>query len=245
VTQNARQLEKSSSRLSNGGRLATLRGRVGKLLAFRRANGAAELPVDGVDDGDVADARLLARLKAREPGAAHELFDRHADHVRRVLIRVLGASDPDRADLLQEVFVRALAGARNVRGDTALRPWLTSVTIFTAREAIRRRQRRRWLRFPGEPPEIEAPTASPDIKEAMHCVYRVLEQIPVDERIALTLRRLQGLELQELAVACRTSFATARRRLARGEARFRELARSYPALERWLQEEEDDGATRT
>lgn len=213
---------------------------VGKLLAFRRATGAAEPAED-----DVGDARLLVRLRAREPQAAHELFDRHAEHVRRVLIRVLGAGDPDRADLLQEVFVRALEGARRVRGDTALRPWLTSVAIFTAREAIRRRQRRRWLRFPGEPPELPAPTASSDIKEAAHCVYRVLEQLPVDERIALTLRRLEGLELQELAVACQTSFATARRRLARGEAKFRELAREYPALDRWLQDEEDDVATRT
>lgn len=180
------------------------------------------------------DQRLVAGLRNREAWAAAALVDRHGPHVRRVLVRVLGADDGEHRDLLQEVFTRAFAGIGRLAEAGALKAWLTHIAVFTAREAIRRRRRRRWLWFVDELPEREAVCADPELREAAQAVYRVLDRLPVDERIPLALRLLEGMELEATAAACGMSVATVRRRLARAEDRFYRLAREHEALAPWI-----------
>ena len=186
------------------------------------------------DAGREDDARLLRGLHGREPWAAAVLVDHHILHVRRVLTRVLGASEPDLDDLVQEVFTRALAGSHRLSFGGALSSWLTSIAVFTGRETIRRRSRWRWLRFTAEPPERPAPQASAEVSDAARAVYALLEQLPVDERIVFALRAVDGMDLREVAAACRVSVPTVRRRLARAEQRFHALAARCESLSPWV-----------
>jgi RNA polymerase sigma-70 factor, ECF subfamily len=168
--------------------------------------------------------RLVRGLRAREPWAAAAVVERHLHHVRRVLVRVMGAGDPELDDLVQEVFTRALAGAHRLSFDGALSSWLTSVAVFTGRETIRRRSRWRWLHFMAELPERPALEVPGEVSDAARAVYGLLDRLPADERIVFALRALEGMDLCELAAACRVSVPTVRRRLARAEKRFHALA---------------------
>src|SRR5207237_9940911 len=115
---------------------------------------------------------------------------------------------------------------------------LTQIAVFTARKALRRRQRRRWLTFLDKVPEpVETGSAAgTDVQEAAGCVYRIFERMPVDERLPFALRMLDGMDLEGTAAACGMSVATVRRRLMRAERRFYKLARQFEALGPWLQE---------
>jgi RNA polymerase sigma-70 factor, ECF subfamily len=191
---------------------------------------------DGTDDG-VGNERLVAGLRAREPWASAALVQRYREHVRRVLMRLLGADDPgDAGELVQDVFVRAWRGIGGLKDPRALKAWLTHIAVFTARAAIRRRRRRRWLSFFAEVPEPEVAWAGSEMKEAARAVYLIFERMPADERIPFALRNLDGSSLEETAHACGMSFATVRRRLARAERRFLKLAREYEALQPWLEQ---------
>lgn len=183
------------------------------------------------------DASLVAALRAGNPAAPAALFDRHAAHLQRVLVRTLGL-DPELPDLLHEVFLRALQEIGGLREGSSLKGWLTSIAVFTAREHIRRRSRRRWLRYLpwDELPDLEAPQAAPEVSEALRSTYAVLDELPADERIAFALRYVDQMELTEVAQGCRVSLATIKRRLARAEKRFVAIARRFPALEGWLEE---------
>ena len=66
-------------------------------------------------------------------------------------------------------------------------------------------------------------------------MYRVLDVLPVDERIPFALRFIDGMELTEVAAACDVSLATIKRRLARSEKRFVAVAARYPELGPWLE----------
>lgn len=177
------------------------------------------------------DAKLLAGLRDGEAWARLALFDRHARHVERILARVLGR-DAELADVLHDTFVQAYASVGSVRDAGAIKAWLSSVAVFTARGVIRRRKLRRWLRFwdPAELPEIEAPTATDATREALARTYAILDELPADERIAFTLRFVEGMDLTEVAAACRCSLATIKRRLARAEKAFVERAKQDPML---------------
>jgi RNA polymerase sigma-70 factor, ECF subfamily len=182
------------------------------------------------------DAALVEGLRAGRTAARAALFDRYARHVQRILARVLGG-DPELEDLLHEVFVRALAGIDGLTEPARLESWLTSISVFTARGVIRKRRARRWLRFlaPEDLPEREAPGPSAEVTRALRQTYRLLDRLPTDERIAFTLRVIEGMDMADVATACRVSVATIKRRIKKGEARFRSLAATEPALAGWIE----------
>lgn len=182
-----------------------------------------------------ADLRLVCGLRDREPWAAAALVERHLDLVRRVLVRIMGVGDPEHDDLVQEVFTRALQGAHRLSHAGALRAWLTNIAVFTGRETIRRRTRRRWLWFTSDVPDVPSNAADGDTAEAARTVYAILARLPVDERIPFALRAFEGMDLQELAAACGVSIPTVRRRLARAEERFHALAAQCESLSAWVQ----------
>ena len=184
----------------------------------------------------VGDAALVAAFRRGDPAAGGALYDRHADHVHRVLRRILGPTD-ELPDLAHDVFLRALRALDRVEDPDALKGWLTTIAVHVARTAIVRRKRRSWLWFlpPERLPEVDSGAASADVLDAFRATHAVLETLPVDERIAFALRFVDSMELTEVAAACGTSLATIKRRLARATEKFTAEARRHPALEPWLE----------
>jgi RNA polymerase sigma-70 factor (ECF subfamily) len=182
-----------------------------------------------------SDVEIIGALHSGSATGGAALYDRYHRHVRRVLIRVLGPS-ADLNDLVQDVFVTAINTIDRVAGPDSLRGWLTSIAVFTARDAIRRRTRRRLLLLaPNDDlPEAEAPVSTPEVDEALRTTYRVLGKMPADERIAFALRFIDGMELVEVAQACRVSLATIKRRVQRSRQRFVSIASQYEELAEWL-----------
>jgi RNA polymerase sigma-70 factor, ECF subfamily len=182
-----------------------------------------------------SDEALVQGLRSRNPAALSAFHERFSGHVLRVLGRLLGGSR-DLSDAHHDTFVRALSSLATLRDPAALKAWMTSVAVFTARTNIQRRRRRRWLLFfaPDELPPVVAPPYEGEAREALAATYRALERLPADERIAFALRRIEGMDLREVADACGVSLATIKRRLARAEESFFAAARDQPALEEWL-----------
>jgi RNA polymerase sigma-70 factor (ECF subfamily) len=183
-----------------------------------------------------SDAVIVKALRARHSVGAAGLFDRYHLHVRRVLLHVLGP-DPELSDLVQEVFAHAIASVFHLEDPSSLRGWLGSIAVFTARARMRRRSRWRFLELlPNHDlPEVEHCAAPPEIDEAFRAAYRVLERLPVDERIAFALRFIDGMDLAEIANSCGTSRSTAKRRVGKARARFEKLALREPSLVEWLE----------
>jgi RNA polymerase sigma-70 factor (ECF subfamily) len=177
------------------------------------------------------DRALVEALRRDEPWARTALVEKYEAHIERVVAGALGL-DPDLADIIQDVFVRVLEGIHQLKDPAALRGWIGTLAVFTARGHIRRRRRWRWIRFlaPQDVPEVPAAPHNPEASATMRAMYRVLDALPGDERMVFTLRFMSELELTEVAAACRVSLATIKRRLARAEARFQEVAQQEPLL---------------
>src|SRR4051812_39747977 len=163
-----------------------------------------------------SDVSLVAAIRAGWPDARTALFDRYADDVERVLYRILGP-DTEAFDLLQDVFIAALTSIDGLKKPEALRSWLTGIAVRKARKCIRRRRRWRFIQLvpPSALPEREAITPSAEVSEALRSAYKVLGDMPADERIAFALRHIDGMELTQVAEAMGISLATVKRRLGR------------------------------
>ena len=184
-----------------------------------------------------SDAALVACLRTDPERGQMVLFDRYAGDVERVLFRLLGP-DPDLTDLLHDVFLTAMTSIRTLRDDSALRSWLVGIAVHTARHRIRRRRFQRLVRFmaPEDLPDCEATTPSQEVSDALRLTYRLLSRLSTEDRIAFTLRKIEGMPLAAIAEATRVSMATVKRRVTRAEHDFVTLARRYDALRAWLEQ---------
>lgn len=167
------------------------------------------------------DAELVASLVSGHPDAPTALFDAYGAYVERLLMRVLGP-DPEIEDVLHEVFVEALSSISKLRDPARLRGWLTRMTVFVARGSIRRRRRHRRLVL--VPAEDSLPESSPpeshESKELLQRVFRVLSELDENQRIAFSLRYLEGMTLSEGANVSGVSLATFKRWLKKSDRSF-------------------------
>ncbi len=186
------------------------------------------------------DRSIVAAVRAGQSAGGAALYDRYHAYVRRVLIRVLGP-DAELRDLIQDVFMTAIDSIDRLEEPDALKGWLAGIAVFRARGEIRRKTRSRWFPLFSQEdlPEVEAPTATPEVDEALRTTYKILGKLPADQRIPFALRFIEGMELVEVADACGVSLATVKRRLSRAQKSFVTIAKTYPELREWI-----DGGSR-
>lgn len=181
------------------------------------------------------DCALVRALRAGHPGAVAAFYDRYAPQVLRTLQSMMGR-DADVPDMLQEVFMRAIDGIGSLKDHERLRGWLTRIAVFTARSHVRRRARRVWLGFRSPALVTQQDPACLDARNALREVYRLLDEMGVDDRMAFALRYIEGMTLPDAAEAAGVSLATIKRRLSRAEKLFLVGAQARPALATWLEE---------
>lgn len=163
--------------------------------------------------------RLIQAIGASDRHAERELVERFKGHVRRLLVRTLGPG-PEIDDLMQEALFRVFRRLSKVHPPDALPGYVTSVTILVAREALRKRRRARWLSFFTTEDLAEAARGAEDIPEDVRAFYASLGKLSEHAQLAITLRYVEGMGLEEMAVAMDVSLATVKRHLKQAEESF-------------------------
>ena len=150
-----------------------------------------------------------------------ELFERYARYVARIGIRLLG-DESDVDDLIQQVFLDAFKNREQLRDPAAAKGWLATIAVRTARHQLRRRRLRQFVGLDERPHALELrdPGVSPETRALLERVYRSLDALPVEERLAWTLRHVEGEKLDRVAECCGCSIATAKRRIVAAQARL-------------------------
>lgn len=179
------------------------------------------LPYERHARDQASDAELVSAARAGGRLAREALYRRHVSLVLGLLHRIL-LRDRDVDDLAQDVFVIAFERLDDLTDPQAFAAWVGSIAVRRAREHLRRRRLARLLGFERDTPvEIEhvvAQSASPEVVAELRALYGILEGLSSEARIALVLRRVEGLSIPEIAEAMGLSPATVKRRIQRGEA---------------------------
>lgn len=154
------------------------------------------------------------------------VFRRYSPYVARVALRLLG-HDSEVDDLVQDVFLEAHRGLQGLREGGALRAWLARICV---RKATRRLRRRRLLTLLSLEvvTEHDLPfdqSASAEQRAEVTKLYRALDRLPAEERVAWLLRFVEGESLDDMVELCGCSKSTVQRRLRSAQA---SLAREVP-----------------
>ena len=168
------------------------------------------------------DAALVVSARAGERWAAEALLRRHTDMAQGLAMRLLGRND-EAEDVVQDAFLAVLSHLDQLREPQAFAAFLGSVVVRKVRHLVRRRRlaQKLGLVAPAKPIDLGALVslgAPPDVAAELRAIYRVLDTLPADERLALVLRRVEAMPLEEVASMLGCSTATAKRRIAAAEA---------------------------
>jgi len=169
------------------------------------------------------DAALVVAARAGELWAQEALYQRYARMVLALSQRILAGRD-DADDLSQDAFVYAFTRLDTLQNPQAFHAWLRSIVVRTASKRLRRQRllTRLGLRRndPIEPDTMISSEAPVDVAVELRHVYSLMAKLPPEEHVALVLRRVEGMELLEIADEMKLSLATVKRRLASAEARL-------------------------
>jgi RNA polymerase sigma-70 factor (ECF subfamily) len=167
--------------------------------------------------GGQASLRLVRAFEQAARDELEDVFRAYSRYVAAIGLRLLGTDD-EVDDVVQEVFVAAIRGLRDLREPGAIRGWLATVTVRIARRKLRRRRLRAFVGLDVPDYTHLAVAAGQEQALLIARAYRVLDQLPVDDRIAWMLRHVEGESLESIAKICGCSLATAKRRIARAQA---------------------------
>jgi RNA polymerase sigma-70 factor (ECF subfamily) len=172
-----------------------------------------------------SDAALVVEARGGASWALEALFRRHAPRLNGIAFRVMGRDD-EIDDLVQDVFVAAFQTLDRLDDPNAFAPWIASILVRQALKKIRRRRVLARLGLgraasPVDPDAIIGASAPPDKVVLLRTIYRALEAMPAEQRIALVLHRVEGYGLEETARAMGLSVATVKRRIVEADAELR------------------------
>lgn len=169
------------------------------------------------------DAALVLAARAGELWASEALFRRHARMAIGLAFRLL-PRDIDADDVVQDSFVFALQRLSSLQNPQAFAAWLGSIVVRTVGKRLRRRRLLTRLGMRSAEPidlsSVIAPSAPAEVAVQLRRVYALVETLPAEERIALVLRRVEGLELPEIAAHMGVSLSTVKRRLRAAEVQL-------------------------
>ena len=174
---------------------------------------------DAQDEG-LIDLELARRAAGGDRDAFGTLVARHQASVFR-LARLMARTREEAEDVLQQTFLSAWQGAGGFRGESSVRTWLLTIARNSALT-----RRTRAAREPIDPTPIDelgirAGWGGPNPEQlALAAEQRdrlaaSLATLATDEREILTLRDLEGLPGDEVAVMLGLSVAAMKSRLHR------------------------------
>jgi RNA polymerase sigma-70 factor (ECF subfamily) len=161
----------------------------------------------------------------RAPVTFEALFSNYSGYVARVASRLLGSGDADLDDVVQDVFWLASRRIAKIPDLVQARGWLATVTTRVVRRKLLRRRFRALFHAAPDSAEIPARGATAEEHAVLARLYEVLDGLPTDQRLAWSLRYLEGEPLDGVAAACGCSLATAKRRVAAAKSVIDEVFR--------------------
>jgi RNA polymerase sigma-70 factor, ECF subfamily len=150
------------------------------------------------------------------------LFHLYYGWVAALAARMSGRTG-DVEDIVQDVFFLCARKIHTIPTMADAKPWLRTVTVRVVRKRLRAEKWRAWFRSSDDGiAELPYRGLAPDERAMLEGLYAALAALPVEERLAWTLRHVEGSTLEEVAAGCGCSLATAKRRIARASRTLEE-----------------------
>jgi RNA polymerase sigma-70 factor (ECF subfamily) len=182
---------------------------------------------------DETEQDILMRARGGREDALREIIESHEHQVAATVIGILGCG-PEVDDIGQETFVQFFRSLPRFRGDSQIATYLIRIAINLSLNELKRRKR--CTRFVGEDGvetinHIQDQRDQESAADIKRLVRNGLQQLPPDFKAVIVLRLINGYSTRETAKILGLAQGTVLSRLARGQAKLRDIIKEMTSQE--------------
>ena len=181
----------------------------------------------GSYNGEISNSELVRKSQLGEKDAFEQLVIRHQDLVFSLAYKLTGNREMAN-DVAQEAFIRAWKAIEKFRGDSTFSTWIYRITVNTAWTLRKKARKHNTLNIEDtyEPIVIDE-KKDPELvainSDLSSVLINALDKIPIEQRIIVELKNIEGRSHKEIADYLDISVTAAKVRLHRAHQRLRQI----------------------
>jgi len=168
----------------------------------------------------MSEDEIIQKLQKGDEKAFRQLVDKYQQLVMNTCFGLVHNTE-DAEDIAQDVFIEVFRSISNFRADSKISTWLYRITVNRSLNFIRDSKRSKMAQSldeifslqKGKSSNIMAEkAASPDTEfensERADILYKVIDSLPKNQRVAFTLNKYEDLSYKEIAEVMETSVSS-------------------------------------
>jgi RNA polymerase sigma-70 factor (ECF subfamily) len=180
---------------------------------------------------------LIEQLRQGDEAAFKSIVETWQDMVYNTALGIVQNAE-DAEDISQEVFVQVYESIHTFKGEAKFSTWLYKITVTKTMDHLRRKKRKKRFAFiqsifgandeiVHEPPDFHHPGVALDKKETAAELFKAIEQLPENQKIAFTLNKLEGLNYQQVSEIMNTTVPSIESLLHRAKNNLKKVLEIY------------------
>ncbi len=176
---------------------------------------------------------LIHGLRKGDEVAFKFLVDNYQDRVFNTAIGIVQNAE-DAEDVAQEVFIQVFRSIHSFKAESKLSTWIYRITTTRALDHLRSRKSKKRFgvlqRLFGdhnealfEVPDFNHPGVALDRKESAARLFKAIDKLPENQKIAFTLHKLENLSYQEISDIMNTSVAAVESMMHRAKQNLKKI----------------------
>jgi len=179
------------------------------------------------------EVELIQGLRKGDEAAFKFLVDNYQDRVYNTAISIVQNAE-DAEDVAQEVFIQVFRSIHSFKAESKLSTWIYRITTTRALDHLRSRKSKKRFGFLQrlfgdnnealyEIPDFNHPGVAMDRKENAARLFKAIDNLPENQKIAFTLHKLENLSYQEIGEIMKTSVAAVESMMHRAKQNLRKM----------------------
>jgi len=176
---------------------------------------------------EISNSELVRKSQLGDKAAFEQLVIRHQDLVFSLAYKLTGNREMAN-DVAQEAFIRAWKAIEKFRGDSTFSTWIYRITVNTAWTLRKKAKKHNTLNIDDtyEPIVIDE-KKDPELvainSYLSSVLINALDKIPIEQRIIVELKNIEGRSHKEIADYLDISVTAAKVRLHRAHQKLRQI----------------------
>ena len=180
---------------------------------------------------------LIVQLQQGDEQAFKKLVDEWQDMVYNTALGIVQQPD-DADDITQDVFIQVYQSVSSFKGESKFSTWLYRIVVTKSLDHLKKKKRKKRFGFVQSlfgtaseeeiyPEEFNHPGVLMENKERAAELFKALQQLPDNQRIAFTLHRLEAQKHQDIASVMNLSVTAVESLIARAKGNLRKILQEY------------------
>jgi RNA polymerase sigma-70 factor (ECF subfamily) len=185
---------------------------------------------------EITDAAVVAQVLAGDKEAFRVLVERHSRSIFRMVYRMTG-NQQDAEEILQEAFLRAYKSLARFESRSNFGTWLYRIAVNRALDLLSSRKAQMQMKDtyqitdnpePEESHQVQLPADDPGPDrlliscEIKNKVAQALSLLTPAERVAFTMRHMEGRSIEEISLALNLKASAAKNSVFRAVQKLRQ-----------------------